>query len=369
MKNKIPKALSLLSIFLLLPNIAKADWEATLKSAFPSAVVEVFDNDNDWHGTCAGDTGIGNYWGYGVGPKRTDGSNSPWTFYSCWNASQATTPWIGTFGAGTSVGNTGKSLKLDTTNVVGPSRMGIYFGPGSNYNAGFSDLYVFERVKFNQNGFPTDGTDTSTSYTEGNAFTYYWAYNKLAAFNMGCAGPNGETQCAAGQSPYSPLHVIPHIMSYSYAPYNHQLALKVEINEVAPAGGGAGMTETYGLDNGGKVVPRNAWIGIEWHAHNSTIGGVKTCTVEVWLYDAAGVATQIETAATGPFNIQPVNTLWNFIWLGGNESYTVGPTINNYYYVDDVIINGSRIGPTYYSLLGAPSDTTAPAPPTGLSLR
>ena len=69
------------------------------------------------------------------------------------------------------------------------------------------------------------------------------------------------------------------------------------------------------------------------------------------------------------------NHRFNKIMLGGNRlgasppgyGYGNGDSWDNRYYFDDLIINGSRIGPTYFAIL-AGADTTGPNRPTGLAV-
>jgi len=57
--------------------------------------------------------------------------------------------------------------------------------------------------------------------------------------------------------------------------------------------------------------------------------------------------------------------------FGCNNSATYQwvTTTESLYYVDDLIINGSRIGPRYFALLNSTQDTTSPQPPGGLKVK
>ena len=85
----------------------------------------------------------------------------------------------------------------------------------------------------------------------------------------------------------------------------------------------------------------------------------------MWWYDADGTEHYIGTRSVGPLftscALSEGLTL-NRFFLGGNVSNTwsAGPGIKAEYYVDDFIINGSRIGPNYFArkLGGAICETT-----------
>lgn len=83
----------------MLPNLASADWEATLKSTFPSAkVVETFDNLQDWSANGLYPSGSGDSRGYDPAllPKKVDGSNSQWQYW----ANKYPTAIVGTISSG-----------------------------------------------------------------------------------------------------------------------------------------------------------------------------------------------------------------------------------------------------------------------------
>jgi hypothetical protein len=355
------KIFLLVATFLLLPSFANADWEATLKSAFPSGIVDTFDNLQDWTGANFYG-GKGNHYESETLPKKTDGSPSLWTFYAQWGTT-STSPWIGNFGTGTSV--TGKSAIIDIGSANGPNRLGMYFGNGSA-SSGYSDIYIFYRYKYPQNEWPTHtsgtcggsgGNDPCGVYQEGEGWTFWWTAWKMNTINMGCTGPNAATQCGSAE-PYSDYHIVPHIRQSTINNLKYVLE---------PTGKTLNASVTTS-----NIPSRNKWGGVEFHYRNYVSGGQSLTDMDVWDYDERGVATQVMNTVTNDYTgLQPSTDKWNFFFLGGNntESYGWGPTMHSGYYVDDVIINGSRIGPTYYSLLNGASDTTAPAAPGGLRVR
>lgn len=101
MQNKFLKLFFLLLILLMLPNLASADWESTLKSTFPTAkVVETFDNLQDWD---SGGVWSNDYQFCGVDttcPKNSGGSQSIWQYYTNKAPTFSFTQTVGTFASG-----------------------------------------------------------------------------------------------------------------------------------------------------------------------------------------------------------------------------------------------------------------------------
>jgi len=126
-------------------------WQETLEQHFD--IVETLDNLQDWHGTqhTLQNGEVQNYADPDDFPKHLDGSNSIWCMYSKYDdyISGEEENWISDFGAGTRIGETGKSAIVDLSNTRGPSRMAVYFGSGSS-DSGYDDLYIFSMVKISR---------------------------------------------------------------------------------------------------------------------------------------------------------------------------------------------------------------------------
>lgn len=167
---------------------SRADWQATLQSAFPGAIVQTFDNLQDWKAVYG--TGLGYHYTTTAAdiplmPKNSDGSASPWTnFYMPGNLAPLpgeNIKHIANFGQYSlgqdGVQGSGKSLVLSYDNfaavshpeltgyardiMYGPAHMGIYFGTPGDANSGWDQVYLFYRFKLSQE----DGSLTSNGYT------------------------------------------------------------------------------------------------------------------------------------------------------------------------------------------------------------
>ncbi|EKD58454.1 MAG: hypothetical protein ACD_56C00119G0001, partial [uncultured bacterium] len=82
MQKQILKIFFLLSIFFMLPNFAKADWQQTLESNFD--IVETFDNLQDWsaNGLFPSGTGSATVYDHSLLPKKLDGSDGQWDYWN-----------------------------------------------------------------------------------------------------------------------------------------------------------------------------------------------------------------------------------------------------------------------------------------------
>jgi hypothetical protein len=99
------------------------------------------------------------------------------------------------------------------------------------------------------------------------------------------------------------------------------------------------------------------WFGIEIATKLSSAAGVADGWYEIWIYDSSGsvlsgyphLYNNIVTK-----NID-VDMKWNRVRLGGNRapgSYELANILSweNRIYIDDIIVNGSQIGPAYFAL-------------------
>lgn len=363
MKKQILKIIFLSIVFLLVPQNSKADWQSTLQSQFD--IAETFDNLADW----VGDGKINNFY-YSKGddmPDYLSGDPSRWTYYSYWPKNAPVGNWLADHGDGNSI--SGKSYAINM--IVGPegsadigsSRIGMYLGNGLS-NSGYTDFYVFYRVKIPKNQWPTNiesGTKTGT-YIEGNPYTYFASWKH---FNVGTGftsdydwdGVNMDTCC---------------VINNRYGDTAAMIHIKPSSGIVKPRLEAEGDTNMIWSDLKSNF-PTDQWVGVEYHmVLESPAGTGNNGVFQMWLYDTAGNTTQVLNATNVDFRLQGNDDHWfNRIVWGGNNSnsyYDRGDSLNSTYFIDDVVIDDSRIGPSYFSLLDGISDTTPPAAPSGLNV-
>jgi|SRR3989339_1623630 len=348
-------------------------WQEVLESQFD--IVETFDDLQDWKGT-KGSPAAGNIFDLSDMPKKLDGSPSIWNYYSCWTDVAPPQNWIGSFGSQYTWSGT-KSACIDIGGLnYGPSRLGTYWG-NNNPSNGYDDVYIFHMAKIPRNEWPTcigtlitanencggaagdcDGQNLCGYYTPGDPYQYIDSW-KFGTLNMGCADVECD-QYGTG-AVYSRFHIIPHIKSHSGA-----VRIRIESNDADGAGRiGEWANRDYYI--AGDTSPAK-WVGVEFHFRNTKEGDTKYNYTDVWMYDSDGTAYLVMDNWKREFVSQNESDKWNLFDFGGNNSatYEWGATMESPYYVDDFIVNGSRIGPSYFSLLKSSTDTAPPHPPRGL---
>lgn len=332
-------------------------WQETLDDNFD--IVETFDNIEDWIGTKSMDvtdeSDMPKYVKDSM-PKYVNYGRSIWKYYSWWGTYPSTSnKWIADFGPDTRIGDSGKSLIIDLGSKGGPSRLGIYFGDGSP-DSGYEDIYLFYMVKIPKNEWPTSiANDFTGTYVEGSPYTYFDSW-KFGTFNL------GNKACLVDRdgitTPYSSFHIIPHLKRSSYI-NNGEITIKIEPKD------GPTRASTWTTQSIQDYLP--GWWGVEFHLKNVADSATTQYTqIDVWTYnpyekDPEKVARKVLDNWKVPYTTQPFSDKWNYFFFGGNNSktYTWGPTMESEYYVDDFIINATRIGPKYFDLqskkMGSPA--------------
>lgn len=318
--------------------------------------VEQFDGLQDWdQSSCRnGENACGNRhdtYAADLMPKTLEGQKSAWGYFSIWNTIDSPAPWIGSETAsGRKVWRGNKSLTIDIGETnYGPSRFGLYMGDG------YTNWSAFYMVWMPKNAFPTSCVGGSCSgggplgtYTSGQPYTYFAAY-KFNTFSMNCL----SSQCPVSNT-YGPQTSLTNIKQYNYTPKGLSM-LHYTYGDVDYATDGG-----ISLDN-----MLGDWFGYELNVRN--ISNTQY-SVNMWVYDKNGNSTQIMRDKTYAINLAAQGGRWDHFFLGGNNSnsWTYGPTMKSHYYVDDLIIdNGTkgRIGPRYFSKIGAQTEVAPPSPP------
>ncbi len=365
-------------------------------------IVETFDELQDWYGTSydpgssKGDIFADDF--PDDFPKKTNGDTSMWCYYSKWSDHPASGEkyWIDDFGQGTHFGAEGKSALIDLSNIIGPSRIGFYFGNGES-NSGYKDIYVFYMTKISRKQWPTrcekSGNSVTCSaggtgvYKDGKDYSYWgsWKFNTIGIGWNTCKEWKGSVP--DHEHRYGSAEIIPHIKANNYGPIprldnkpeqKQNLIFVVHFNshengptqsEASVSGEDIKITnitkEKISWDGKGGAIITDEWMGVEFHytlEEPASSGGGK---MEAWIYNEKGESLRA-------FYVEGVNYLpasenghrFNRFFFGGNNSnsYTWGPTMEAPYYVDDLIISGNRIGPKYFELLGFDNARTLPQP-------
>lgn len=365
--------LLLIALLLSIPAMSLGAWQDELEAQFD--IAESFDELDDWlpsysRGTVTDQSRM---------PVKTaDGSPSIWNAYSYWPTDQTTDYWIKNHGAANVWGGTGKSMILDmdqddSTSNLGPGRLKTYFGSNtadqiSPYtNSGIvesgyrDDVYIFTMVKIPATNF----SKTEEDYD-------YFSFFK---FQVLATGKTNVSDCTEGRSDceYGASNI--HTMLTTGATYDDKLRLKLEYySDAYTDGDGSGVWDALNLPDQGsswfqKYVPaasntaadvlqtsteNGEWFGLETHVHRGTPGATNGYQ-EYWLYDDVGSIHYVGRVPSD-YMMVPTERDWgfNYFFQGGNISFqsTVDSEgLTTTYYVDDIVIDNDRIGPTYFSML------------------
>lgn len=335
--NYIVSRLLVAVVLLALPCISVAGWEEVLE-AEGFDIVETFDNLADWSEN-------GSYNGNVVAPaalpKESDGSTpSMFGYYSNWTNGTNSSTWIGDFGAGTRINDSGKSAKIGTSaGNNAPTRLGAYIGSGTA-SSGYQEIYFFWRAYYPEGYYPSN-----------------LIYEKVGHIGHGFTAPlewdgNPESYCGDGtvnkcRTPYGMSSFVPQHM---YGTPSLYLRSADYYTGEYP----------YNQQATGDAINEGTWLAFEYRLKiDDSVDS--SDEVEVWIYDEEGNATQawLDTAVR-LHNLTPsTGHKWNWFFIGGNESQGG----SDYHYIDDIVIHDSRIGPTYFTALSdfIGGDTTPPA--------
>lgn len=329
-----------------------AQWQQTLESRFD--IAETFDELQDWQGAMRGDNCSGDSYPDDF-PKKKDGSKSIWNYYSFWKSSASSRNWIDFHGEENVWTGDGKSLCLDYATNDGPERFGTYIGDGDP-SKGYSDVHIFYFTKYTEDFFPHDNS----------GFDYYAYLKTLEActgFRAVMEWGTPEEQAVLGNSNarkhnYGLNYVILNIREY-YGGLTPLFSKRIS----SSTGTTVEMEDTYPrADYFGDLVRRGEWFAIEYRLKLSEPAGADNGVLEVWAYDMYGNTinhhryTQV-TFAKPDDPSRPFNHRYNKFFWGGNRSYD---TNEGHVYIDDIVIDDQRIGPTYFEMLGErfPGDPT-----------
>ena len=348
---------------LMLPLCSRAD----VVTDYGFDIVDTFDNLKNWKGKAwsgskakvciekdAGDL-----------PVKQDGSPSIWTGYTHFNSSDAAGDWIADHGSGNVWRGSGKSMRMDIgggtggTPGYGPERFITYFGNGSR-NSGYSDVYIFFMAKIDPAQFPTEISNGVGKYVAGKPYVY-WRSWKFFTVTHGFESTFVHGDADAPRDNYGWHQWNTHLR-----PIDGKMGTKIE-------GWYEGSDSQSGVDDNWVYssspiagIPLGEWFGIEVHYSLGT-AGTNSGKEEIWIYDQNGNGTLYMSKSNLYVQHSKLKgDKINKFWIGGNNSneYIWGPTMVPEYYIDDFIVNGSRIGPTYFSLIAGknPPKQALPAP-------
>ncbi|HBD18158.1 MAG: hypothetical protein UY19_C0010G0047 [Candidatus Wolfebacteria bacterium GW2011_GWA2_47_9b] len=295
---------------------------------------------------------------------------------------------------------TGKSLMMDlgdnnandlnpSMEGIGAQRMGLYFGDGISGKSGFKKAHVFFMVKLNPEFFSPCVNPGTQCLVDG-----YDTVSVIKMFDLNSGFTDITTWGnSADRALVDPNHAnYPRLDEYglNFSVFNlygggstfPESTFFIQAGHVANPSGAPSLytylqtISNVRMRNGTSMdvdgfSENNQWFGVEMA---QDIGTVNTTdgTTEFWIYDQDGILKGYYVA-TGENHLKVFDHYYNKFVFGGNRLSAHDGTggLDARWWVDDLIISGTQIGPTYFSTLASfqgPADVTAPAAPSGLSV-
>ena len=347
-------------------------WQTTLKAHFD--IVDTFDELQNWQG------GTGYHYDRETMPKKKDGNDSIWNIYT--NDTPAKTDWIKDHGDYTwqrALSETPKSAcinylfnvstKFSQYDGYGPSRLGTFFGDGVSPKSGYKKIHVFFMLKFPPNFFKlVDGKtnefewvqvlkflDITSGFTESNK----WGTDAEIATidptetlaNFQEYGFNGTLfNIAGGGASWANVLAV----------YNGSFILKYEApwwesiwahtGHLCSGTNYESSPNTY-LNLADSYL-NNKWMALEFIMDRGTVDTADG-SLEVYLYDETGNVIGHNSSQVNTLRMVQFDHYYNKVIFGGNRLSTVDGISReeNRFFIDDVIIDESRIGLKYFELL------------------
>lgn len=344
---------------------AEADWQTKLEENFD--IVETFDQLQDWTGT-----GNGNVSGNPDDmPKKLDGTPSIWQYYSFYGDSYDQ-KWIGNHGSNNVWKGKGKSLNIDYNCAQGqavdggPSRLG--FKIGDSPSDGYPDeVHVFFMTRIDKDFFIVNDDNTFRWFNFLKILEVASGFKSVESFGTD-AEHNWLASKGAGANVLATYGLNAQVFNYQIRGGNTS-NLVIRETVLVPNTNiqyGSSIFDYVGVVIANQVL-NSAWFGLEYRIKMSKPHGAYNGECEIWLYDPSGNEIG-HHLRTGYLNFKDGNTVFNHSWnkfvIGGNRE--CAPVYNEAFgqidnlYIDDIVINGSRIGQKYFSLLQTPPSPVEP---------
>ena len=286
---------------------------------------------------------------------------------------------------------TGKSLVLDlgdnnntdplkpTMAGLGAQRMATYFGDGVSGKSGYKKMYAFFMLKVSPSFFNKCSTPGTGCVADG-----YDPVSVVKVFDL----DSGFTGVSRWGTPAERALVSTNsttqarlddyglnfsVINFGGGGLSYPKSVFFTENNYVTTGTSPDFayvqtTSSRRLRSGTtmdieKYVQGGEWFGVEVASDIGTKGN-KDGSTDLWIYDKTGQEVG-HFAVAGENRLMYFDHLYNKFVLGGNRLSSNGKTgtLDSRWWIDDVIIHGSRIGTTYFQMLSGlgVADTTAPA--------
>jgi len=275
---------------------------------------------------------------------------------------------------------------------IGAQRLGMFFGDGVTGKSGYKKIHVFMMAKFPPTYFGVSGSQTDIDYIKVFKFldlcAGFTSINHFGApadqisieqtspqttteygANVSIVNINGGGLSNAGRAFFIENISAAHLTPNSSPPTYYESAnvtKEMKNNNALYTSTGADVNRVQSTAAAGE------WFGLEIISDLGTPNNSDGST-ELYIYDKDGKVKGHYKAA-GLSKLVRFDHYYNKVTLGGNRrTGTVTSKTDGRYWIDDFVISGSMIGPTYFQLLASASDTTNPtaaitAPTSGASV-
>lgn len=346
-------------------NQSATDWQNTLSDHFD--IVSTFDDLDDWKGSRPSNTVDIETYPNEFPVKTLDKSVSIWQYYSLYE-SPGSDNWIQNHGTENVWLGKGKSMCIDYSNGSdginrGPSRLA--FKIGNSPEDGYDTVYLFFMTKWFKDFFKMEPENSA-------GFAYHRFLKTLdvsAGFKSVRWGTDEEHNWVADQGGSTQVLHEYGLNAQVYNYYSYGITPRSEVinstilttNTIA-----TGYEDEVIIMSSAKVgqpILNNEWFGVEYRIKKSNPHGSATGEIEIWVYNQNGtrIAHQLTTGiVTFRDGNSTFNHKWNkFVWGGNRFAGSYCPSGDplcdfssvDHFYIDDVIVDDSRIGPSYFSIL------------------
>ncbi len=360
-------------------SFAAGDVITGVRSGTTATVRRVWNLDGEWYIQLTHDNAVQGRSAFVAGERIRSGSKS--------GSQLSWPPFIANHGPDHTWRQDGKSLVLDlgdndnrdpadpTMAGLGAQRLAAFFGDGASGKSGYKKIHAFFMMKIAPTFFNRCLTPGAGCVAGG-----FDPVNVVKVFEID-SGFTGVSQWGsrieAAQVAKKHLPRLPEyglnfsVFNFKGGGLTHPGSIFFSENNYVASGNPAdyGYTKKPIEKGGGKgsaaevgsFVASGEWFGVEV-ASDIGSAGESDGSTELWIYDRNGVERG-HYSVTGQNRLMHFDHYYNKFVLGGNRLSGNGKTggIDVRWWIDDVIIDASRIGPAYFRLFPKVTSFSAPA--------
>jgi hypothetical protein len=309
--------------------LAQVDrWQDTLAQHFD--IVETFDQLQDWRGQLGGNP-IGDVSSPSDMPRKTDGSESIWEYYSYWGTVPAADrpSWITSRSPENLWRGQGKSLAIDYGGVWGPSRLA--FSVGDAPLDGYEEVYIFFMSQYKPEFFPMHGGSFDW-------FGFLKTFQISSGFRDILDWGTVQEQQIVDDTPQDRNIYGLNSAIINFKPFSGSLKVAHNIYTSTPSGTSSQSESDVQTNHMiqadlSDAILENEWFGLEYRFLLSSPHG-EAGAFEAWIYDSSGNVVGHEAVSLptirdatnwgggNPGGFHAFDHRYNkFVWGGNRDDY------------------------------------------------